>query len=899
MNKIYKVIWNATLSAWVAVSELAKGKTKSSKITGSVGAVVAIVGAISFSPDAFAGGYSAGGGNINAACSSTSTTTGQTGAIAIGGGSQAPCASQPYATAIGNNAQAASRGSIAIGSGAYANSNENTLDGKGAVAIGNDAVAMGKNSFALGAQASVLEDNTVSFGHANGDAKYVGGVANGTWTDDRFMRVANIANGYKNNDAVNVSQIKPLATALGTTVDATTGVVAPPSYTITKTDGTSYAAVNTVPAALTNLNSEITKAITFAGNTGTSANKLGSTLNITGTGSTAGSYTGNNLKTSVSGSTVSIQMAEAPVFTGTVTAGNLATGGTLSVTGVSNLNGGANLNSQKITNVAAGTATGDAVNFGQLTTTNQNVSNLTTTVTNQGTDISTLKGGFNLQTNGKNSGAIKAGDTVDIGVATPADTNLTATKTGNNVAFALSKDLNLTSVTTGNTVINNAGVTADKVTVGTVVVDKTTGINAGGKNITNVAAGDISTAASTDAVNGGQLFTTNQNVAKNTSDISTLNTTVTNQGNQITTNTSNIATNTSDISTLKGGFNLQTNGKNSGAIKAGDTVDIGVATPADTNLTATKTGNNVAFALSKDLNLTSVTTGNTVINTAGVTADKVTVGTVVVDKTTGINAGGKKITNVAAGDISTAASTDAVNGGQLFTTNQNVSNLTTTVTNQGNQITTNTSNIATNTSDISTLKGGFNLQTNGKNSGAIKAGDTVDIGVATPADTNLTATKTGNNVAFALSKDLNLTSVTTGNTVINTAGVTADKVTVGTVVLDKTTGINAGGKKITNVAAGDISAATSTDAVNGGQLFTTNQNVSNLTTTVTNQGNQITTNTSDISTLKGGFNLQTNGKSSGAIKAGDTVDIGVATPSDTNLTATKTGNNVAFALSKD
>ena len=30
MNKIYKVIWNATLGTWVAVSELAKGKTKSS-----------------------------------------------------------------------------------------------------------------------------------------------------------------------------------------------------------------------------------------------------------------------------------------------------------------------------------------------------------------------------------------------------------------------------------------------------------------------------------------------------------------------------------------------------------------------------------------------------------------------------------------------------------------------------------------------------------------------------------------------------------------------------------------------------------------------------------------------------------------------------------------------------
>lgn len=28
MNKVYKVVWNATLNAWVAVSELAKGKTK-------------------------------------------------------------------------------------------------------------------------------------------------------------------------------------------------------------------------------------------------------------------------------------------------------------------------------------------------------------------------------------------------------------------------------------------------------------------------------------------------------------------------------------------------------------------------------------------------------------------------------------------------------------------------------------------------------------------------------------------------------------------------------------------------------------------------------------------------------------------------------------------------------
>uniref|UniRef100_UPI003F572A5C YadA-like family protein n=3 Tax=Acinetobacter haemolyticus TaxID=29430 RepID=UPI003F572A5C len=529
---------------------------------------------------------------------------------------------------------------------------------------------------------------------------------------------------------------------------------------------------------------------------------------------------------------------------------------------------------------------------------------------------------------------------------------------------------------------------------------------AGGTTLTNVKAGDVS-ASSTDAVNGSQLFTTNQkvdqnttniatntsNIAKNAGDISTLNTTVTNQGNEITT--------------LKGGFNLQTNGANSGAIKAGDTVDIGVVDPADTNLTATKTGNNVAFALSKDLTLTSVTTGNTVINNAGVTADKVTVGNVVIDKTTnqisgveaGTNskdavnkgqldalaaqqaasdnaavkyddaavkdkvtlagAGGTTLTNVKAGDVS-ASSTDAVNGSQLFTTNQkvdqNTTNIATNTTNiakntgdiatNTTNIATNTSNIATNTSDISTLKGGFNLQTNGANSGAIKAGDTVDIGVVDPADSNLTATKTGNNVAFALSKDLTLTSVTTGNTVINNAGVTADKVTVGNVVIDKTTnqisgveaGTNskdavnkgqldalaaqqaasdnaavkyddaavkdkvtlagAGGTTLTNVKAGDVSAS-STDAVNGSQLFTTNQKVDQNTTNIATNTSNIATNTSDITTLKGGFNLQTNGANSGAIKAGDTVDIGVVDPADSNLTATKTGNNVAFALSKD
>uniref|UniRef100_UPI002350BFA9 ESPR-type extended signal peptide-containing protein n=18 Tax=Acinetobacter junii TaxID=40215 RepID=UPI002350BFA9 len=822
------------------------------------------------------------------------------------------------------------------------------------------------------------------------------------------QKITNVAAGTASGDAVNFGQL--------TTTN----------NNVTTAQNAANAAQTSANAAQTTANSALTEAqkgLNFRANAGaTDKVSLGETVTLADGTNTTVTY-------DAATNTYKYSVVDAPTFAGTVTAGNLATGGTLSVTGVSNLNGGANLNNQKITNLGDGSvASGskDAVNGSQLFTTNQkvdqNTTNIATNTANIATntsDITTLKGGFNLQTNGTNVGAIKAGDTVDIGVVDPLDTNLTATKTNNNVAFALSKNLNLTSVTTGNTVINNAGVTADKVTVGNVVIDKTTnqisGVEAGtntkdavnkgqldalaaqqaasdnaavkyddaavkdkvtlagasGTTLTNVKAGDVS-ATSTDAVNGSQLFTTNQKVDQNTTNIAT--------------NTANIATNTSDITTLKGGFNLQTNGTNVGAIKAGDTVDIGVVDPLDTNLTATKTNNNVAFALSKNLNLTSVTTGNTVINNAGVTADKVTVGNVVIDKTTnqisgveaGTNtkdavnkgqldalaaqqaasdnaavkyddaavkdkvtlagAGGTTLTNVKAGDVS-ATSTDAVNGSQLFTTNQKVDQNTT-------NIATNTANIATNTSDITTLKGGFNLQTNGTNVGAIKAGDTVDIGVVDPLDTNLTATKTNNNVAFALSKNLNLTSVTTGNTVINNAGVTADKVTVGNVVIDKTTnqisGVEAGtntkdavnkgqldalaaqqaasdnaavkyddaavkdkvtlagasGTTLTNVKAGDVSA-TSTDAVNGSQLFTTNQKVDQNTTNIATNTANIATNTSDITTLKGGFNLQTNGTNVGAIKAGDTVDIGVVDPLDTNLTATKTNNNVAFALSKN
>ena len=361
------------------------------------------------------------------------------------------------------------------------------------------------------------------------------------------------------------------------------------------------------------------------------------------------------------------------------------------------------------------------------------------------------------------------------------------------------------------------------------VKDKVTLAGATGTTLTNVKAGDVS-ATSTDAVNGSQLFTTNQkvdenttniatntsNIAKNTGDISTLNTTVTNQGNQITTNTG-------DITTLKGGFNLQTNGANSGAIKAGDTVDIGVVDPADTNLTATKTGNNVAFALSQDLNLNSVTT------------NQLQVGSVVVDKST------NTITGLSNKDLN---GSDFATQGRAATEEQ--------LKVVENQV------VTTQTSLVNSLGGGAKVNADGTITGPTynvaqstqsnvgDALDALDKAIGSAATTSKTTVSNGENIVVnksknadgsdnyevSTAKDLTVDSIKAGDTVLNNAGISIGN---NTVVLNNTgliiaggpsvttQGINAGNKQITNVAAG----TNATDAVNKGQLDTAISNVNN------------------------------------------------------------------------
>ena len=357
--------------------------------------------------------------------------------------------------------------------------------------------------------------------------------------------------------------------------------------------------------------------------------------------------------------------------------------------------------------------------------------------------------------------------------------------------------------------------------------------------ITNVTAGNL-TAGSTDAVNGSQLKTTNDNV---------------------TTNTTNIATNTTNITNLTDAVNglgddsLLWN-KAAGAFSAAHGTE---ATSKITNVTAgnltagsTDAVNGSQLKTTND-NVTTNTT-NIATNTTNITNLTDAVNGLGDDSLLWNKAAGafsaahgteatSKITNVTAGNL-TAGSTDAVNGSQLKATNDNV--------------TTNTTNIATNTTNITNLTDAVNglgddsLLWN-KAAGAFSAAHGTE---ATSKITNLLAGKVSSDSTDAINGSQlygvadSFTSYLGGGADISDAGVlTGPTYTIGgtdytnvgdalaaintsfssslgdALLWDATAGkfsakhgINNDPSVITDVANGAVSS-TSSDAINGSQLY--------------------------------------------------------------------------------
>ena len=245
-----------------------------------------------------------------------------------------------------------------------------------------------------------------------------------------------------------------------------------------------------------------------------------------------------------------------------------------------------------------------------------------------------------------------------------------------------------------------------------------------------------------------------------------------------------------------------------------------------------------------------------------------------------------KITNVTAGNL-TAGSTDAVNGSQLKTTNDNV--------------TTNTTNIATNTTNITNLTDAVNglgddsLLWN-KTAGAFSAAHGTD---ATSKITNVTAgnltagsTDAVNGSQLKTTNDnvtTNTTNIATNTTNITNLTDAVNGLGDDSLLWNKTAGAFSAAhgtdatSKITNVKAGDLTAG-STDAVNGSQLKTTNDNVSTNTTNITNL-------TDSVGDLKDDSLLWN--KAAGAFSAAHGTE---ATSKITNLLAGKISSNSTDAI---
>lgn len=273
---------------------------------------------------------------------------------------------------------------------------------------------------------------------------------------------------------------------------------------------------------------------------------------------------------------------------------------------------GLNANNQKITGVAAGTETKDAVNVGQLDATNKKVDNLTTKVGK----------GWVVATENGTATKVGAGDTVKF---SGADNNIKVSNDGTNVKVELNKDLTVDSVKAGDFFMDkNEGVGYK----GKAYITSS-GLNANGQTITNVKAGE----AETDAVNVGQLNAVKAEASKKTTLSNGKNTTVTSVTTDGQTDYKvNVAGDLKDITSVA-------NGASEIKLNA-DSIII-----ANTNKTFAITNSGIGMSyVASDYSTKAIMLGENGTTISG-----------------GLNVAGSKITGVAAG----TAATDAVNVGQL------------------------------------------------------------------------------------------------------------------------------------------------------------------------------------------------------------------------------------------
>ena len=634
------------------------------------------------------------------------------------------------------------------------------------------------------------------------------------------------------------------------------------------------------------INSVRNKPITFTGNTGSTTKKLGDSLAIKGDGADITSAADTNNIVFRLNKSNSVAAGDNKVVTGDAvntainainlnTAGNSGTGSVNLATQSLNITGTNGLQTEAKTNgieVKIDTATKNKIDNAA----NQSLDNINPDGKNVIKGLVDIENGKNTTASSRdvngvktfkvdvNTTTISAGNDGQVNTPANGDAPVTATsvadainntywnvvandntkeavKAGNTVKFIDGKNISISQNGKEFTIATSNNVSFDHVGVGPISIDKDAGVNAGDKKITNVANGT----APSDAVNVSQLneAKTEVKAGKNTSvtpetgangqtiykvdsvdtsaNVTTTDAlTVENKGAQnvgdasVTNYHLDLSKKTKDE--IKQGVDANTTVTTKGLTFTGDSEESGikklgdkVAITGDDNITTEANPNGVQVKLNKALNVDSVTAGDTTINNDGLTVN----GGPSVTKS-GINADNKKITGVEAG----TDDKDAVNVSQL--------------------------------NDVKKVANkGWNLTANGSNSSNVAPGETVDLN-NTDGNIQITKNATDDNVTFNLNKTINVTNVnatgnvTAGDTVLNTDGLT---ITGGPSVTKS--GVNAGNKKISNVADGEVNG-NSKDAVNGSQLYslgdTINKKIDGM-----------------------GFNLTTNGTETPALSDAD------------------------------
>ncbi len=737
-------------------------------------------------------------GNSAAAIGSGAQATGDNSA-AIGKGAEA---TNENAAAVGGGAKAAGKNAAAIGGGAIADQENAVAVGQGAQSLVEGGVALGarskveaKNSVALGQDAVATEATGTSF-LTNRDASQSNGVIS-VGSAGKERRITNVEDGSADSDAVTVRQLKNVDSRVN--------------------QNTSNIGKNT--QNITNLNQKLDDTKTNLGNQITDTNK-----NLNDAKKDLGNQiTDTNTKLNTTKDQLTTQINDTKT---------------------------------ELNNTIGNTKT-------EL---NSKIDNTKTELENKGLNFAGNSGADVHRKLGEKLNIV-GGAAASTPAATTSGENVITRTTKDGIQIELLKDSKFDSVTTGNTTLNTNGLTIKE---GPSITKD--GINAGGKQITNVADG----INAKDAVNKGQLddLAAKQNATDDAAvkyDDAKTKDKVTLKGKDGTvldnvkaghiSSTSKEAVNGSQIHKISNSIKNSIGGNTvvnpDGSLTTNNIGGTGknnindaisevknTATKAKTTVTegdnivvketVNKDGStNYEVSTKKDLTLDSVTAGDSVLNHNGLTIKD---GPSVTRD--GINAGGKKITDVSNGVIA-QNSKDAVNGGQIHNISTSIKNSIggNTVVNPDGSLTTNNIggtgknniNDAIKSVDEKVTNGVNDLTQKGLNFGANdqkatqgkavhrKLGDTINIVGGADEKTaedktsgeNIITRTTEDGVKIEMLKDVKFDSVNVGGHVLNQQGLIikgGPSITVN--------GINAGGKQITNVADG-INAK---DAVNKGQL---------------------------------------------------------------------------------